>query len=91
MQNRPEPAVARSDWYLRARVRIVRDHTAVTADPPVRRHFTQGEELTLTQWGTAGHPVSDTWWTTQNTTTAHTVPDGHVTILRIIDETSPAG
>ncbi|MFC9863341.1 MULTISPECIES: hypothetical protein [unclassified Streptomyces] len=91
MQNRAEPAVARSDWYVRARVRIIRDHTAVTADPPVHRHFTQGEELTLTQWGTAGHPVSDTWWTSQNTKTAHTVPGDHVIVLRIIDETSPAG
>ncbi|MCX4967155.1 hypothetical protein OHA98_20665 [Streptomyces sp. NBC_00654] len=43
------------------------------------------------QWSLAGHPVRDHWWTSQNIDTAHVVPDDHVALLRIIEETSPAG
>ncbi|MGY3676563.1 hypothetical protein [Streptomyces sp. TE33382] len=91
MQNRAEPAVARRDWHLRARVRIVRDYEAVAEDPPVLWRFTLGEEYTLVQWGLAGQPVRNDWWTSRNTHTAHVVPDHHVTVLRVIEETPPAG
>ncbi|MEE1735191.1 hypothetical protein PUR49_01350 [Streptomyces sp. BE147] len=91
MQNRAEPAIARSDWHLRARVRIIRDHDAVAAAPPVTWCFREGEEYTLVQWGLAGQPVSDHWWTSQNTDTAHTVPDDHVTVLKVIEKTPPTG
>jgi hypothetical protein len=77
---------------MRARVRIVSDYDAGAVDPPVRRLFTVGEELTLILGGRAGRPVDDAWWwTSRDIDGAHMVPADRVEVLEIIEHVSPDG
>lgn len=88
---RQETKIAQRHWHMRARVRIVSDYDASAVDPPIRRRFAAGEELTLIRWGLAGRRIDDAWWTSQDIDGAHIVPSDHVEVLEVIEHVSPDG
>jgi hypothetical protein len=82
--------IARRDWHLRARIRILEDTAAGSVDPPGVRRFRADEECVMLQWGWAGRPVKrDVWWDSFDIDGAHIIDASKVEVVAILDETLP--
>ncbi|MEU6260993.1 hypothetical protein [Streptomyces sp. NPDC047043] len=77
-------------WFVRARVRIVREHQSISVDPLELRIFRPYEELEMVQWGRAGDAIgTGPWWTTRQAQAAHIVPAEKVKVLEVLEQREP--
>jgi hypothetical protein len=82
---------AERSWWTRAKVRILRDHTAGCPDLQTPDHtYRTGDVVTMIQYGSARDEIDrDTWWSSTDIDSSYAVRADNTEVLEVLEHVEP--